>query len=225
MSRTTFSGPVRSNNGFLSNHVTFDTDTTYDNGKGTLTWNQNSDTLQLDLGNGVELELGQELFFQVRNNTGSQIDKGTAVEFTGALGNSGRITVGPALASSSTPPEYFVGVSAENIPNDSDGRITFFGKIRGIDTRGGAESWQDGDILYASGSSAGGLTKIKPSSPTPDILVAAVVNAATNGILLIRPTYPLSINELTDVLITNPQDGDVLTYSSSQQLWINQAPA
>lgn len=132
MSRTTFSGPVRSNNGFLSNHVTFDTDTTYDNGKGTLTWNQNSDTLQLDLGNGVELELGQEFFFQVRNNTGSQIDKGTAVQFTGALGNSGRITVGPALASPSTPPEYFIGVSAENIPNDSDGRITFFGKIRGL---------------------------------------------------------------------------------------------
>jgi hypothetical protein len=208
----------------LSNHVTFDTDTTYNNGKGTLTWNQNSDTLQLDLGNGVELELGQELFFQVRNNTGSQIDKGTAVEFTGALGNSGRITVGPSLASPSTPTEYFVGISAEDIPNNSDGRITSFGKIRGIDTRGGAENWQDGDLLYVSGSSAGSLTKVKPSSPTPDILAATVVNSSPNGIILVRPVYPFPINELTDVLITNPQDGDVLTYSASQQLWINQAP-
>lgn len=224
MSRTTFSGPVRSNNGFLSNHVTFDTDTTYNNGKGTLTWNQNSDTLQLDLGNGVELELGQELFFQVRNNTGSQIDKGTAVEFTGALGNSGRITVGPSLASPSTPTDYFVGISAEDIPDNSDGRITSFGKIRGIDTRGGAENWQDGDLLYVSGSSAGSLTKVKPSSPTPDILAATVVNSSPNGIILVRPVYPFPINELTDVLITNPQDGDVLTYSASQQLWINQAP-
>jgi hypothetical protein len=209
----------------LSNHVTFDTDTTYDNGKGTLTWNQDSDTLQLNLGNGVELELGQELFFQVRNNTGSQIDKGTAVEFTGALGNSGRITVGPSLASPSTPTDYFVGISAEDIPDNSDGRITSFGKIRGIDTRGGAENWQDGDLLYVSGSSAGSLTKVKPPSPTPDILAATVVSSSPNGIILVRPTYPLPINELTDVLITNPQDGDVLTYSSSQQLWINQAPA
>jgi len=225
VSRTTFSGPVRSNNGFLSNHVTFDTDTTYDNGKGTLTWNQDSDTLQLNLGNGVELELGQELFFQVRNNTGSQIDKGTAVEFTGALGNSGRITVGPSLASPSTPTDYFVGISAEDIPDNSDGRITSFGKIRGIDTRGGAENWQDRDLLYVSGSSAGSLTKVKPPSPTPDILAATVVSSSPNGIILVRPTYPLPINELTDVLITNPQDGDVLTYSSSQQLWINQAPA
>ena len=224
MSRTTFSGPVRSNNGFLSNHFTFDTDTTYDNGKGTLTWNQDSDTLQLNLGNGVELELGQELFFQIRNNTGSQIDKGTAVEFTGALGNSGRITVGPSLASPSTPTEYFIGISAEDIPDNSDGRITSLGKIRGVDTRGGAENWQDGDLLYVSGSSAGSLTKVKPSSPTPDILAATVVSSSPNGIILVRSTYPLPINELTDVLITNPQDGDVLTYSASQQLWINQAP-
>ncbi len=224
MSQTTFSGPVKSNNGFLSNHVTFDTDSTYENGKGTLTWNQDTDTLQLDLGNGVNLELGQELYFYVRNNTGSEITNGTAVQFSGALGNSGRVTVAPALASPSTPPEYVIGVATETIANDSDGRITYFGKVRGVDTRGGDENWQDGDLLYASGTSAGSLTNVKPSSPTPDILVAAVVNAAPNGILLVRPTYPSSINELTDVLITNPQDGDVLTYNSAQSLWVNQAP-
>ena len=224
MSRTTFSGPVRSNNGFLSNHVTFDTDATYENGKGTLTWNMDADTLQLDLGNDVELELGHELYFLIRNKTGSQIDVGTPLQFSGALGNSGRITAEPALASPSTPPEYVIGLAAEDIADDADGRVTFFGKIRGVDTRGGAEDWQDGDLLYVSGSSAGTLTKIKPSSPTPDILVAAVVNAATKGIVLVRPTYPFTIGELTDVLITNPQDGDVLTYNAAQSLWINQAP-
>lgn len=224
MSRTTFSGPVRSNNGFLSNHVTFDTDSTYDNGKGTLTWNMDADTLQLDLGNNVELELGHELYFLIRNNTGSQIDVGTPLQFSGALGNSGRITAEPALASPLTPPEYVIGLAAENIANDSDGRVTFFGKIRGVDTRGGAENWQDGNLLYVSGSSAGTLTKNKPDSPTPDILVAAVVNAAPNGIVLVRPTYPLPLGELTDVLITNPQDGDVLTYNAASSLWVNQAP-
>jgi hypothetical protein len=184
-----------------------------------------ADTLQLDLGNNVELELGHELYFQIRNNTGSQIDLGTPLQFSGALGNSGRITAEPALASPLTPPEYFIGVAAENIANDSDGRVTFFGKIRGVDTRGGAENWQDGDLLYLSGLVAGTLTKNKPDSPTPEVLIAAVVNAATNGIVLIRPTYPLTLGDLTDVLITSPQNGDVLTYNAALSLWVNQAPA
>jgi hypothetical protein len=98
------------------------------------------------------------------------------------------------------------------------------GKVRGIDTRGGLENWQDGDLLYLSDSTAGALTNVAPSTPSPDILVAAVVNAAPNGILLVRPTFPSSLGRITDVLITNPQDGDVLTYNAAGGYWVNQQP-
>lgn len=220
MAQTRFSGPVKSDAGFL-----FDTDTVGTDVAGALVWNSESKTLDVGLGNSVSLQVGQELFFLVRNNTGSQIGIGTCVQFSGALGNSGRITVEPALASETTPPEFFVGVATQDIPADDDGFVTFFGKVRGIDTRGGAENWQDGDLLYLSGSIAGTLTKTLPTSPTPDILVAAVVNAAPKGILLVRPTFPAALAELSDVIISNPQNGDVLVYDASLKVWKNQPPA
>lgn len=224
MARTTFSGPVRSLTGFTGTYLTFDTATVYENGQGTIAWDPEAGTLYVDLGDGVKLQVGQELFFTARNNTGSDINKGEALQFSGALGNSGRITVQLAQAAAATPPEYFVGIAAQDILDGTDGLVTYFGKLRGIDTRGGGENWQDGDILYLSGSSAGALTKTPPTAPTPDILVAAVVNAATNGILLIRPTFPTSLAQLTDVNITNPQNGDILTYNSSLGVWENSAP-
>ena len=219
MARTTFSGPVKSNGGFL-----LDTDATGTDVEGAIQWNSEKRTVELGLGNSVRLELGQELFFLARNNTASGMSKGDAVQFSGSLGNSGRITIELAQADAATPPEYFVGICAEDIPKDTDGYVTFFGKIRGIDTRGGGENWQDGDILYLSGATPGALTKTAPSAPSPDILVAAVVNAAPNGILLVRPSFPTSLSDVTDVLITNPQDGDVLVYSASSGLWVNQQP-
>lgn len=218
MGQTTFSGPVKSNNGFL-----FDTTTTGTDVEGAIVWNSESQTLDIGLGNQVSLQVGQELYFLARNNTGSTIPNGSAVQFSGALGNSGRVTVQLALASPSSPAEYLMGIATQDIANDEDGFVTFFGKVRGIDTRGGAENWQDGDLLYLSGDTAGALTKVPPTSPTPDVLVAAVVNAAPNGILLVRPTFPASISLLSDVIVTNPQPNDILVYNGS--VWVNQAPA
>ena len=219
MAQTRFSGPVKSDNGFQFETTTDGTDV-----EGRVNWNTSQRTLDVGLGNGVTLQVGQEFFFIARNTTQNTINNGTAVQFSGAIGNSGRITVEPALAASSTPVEYFVGIATEDIAKNQDGLITYLGKVRGVDTRGGAENWQDGDLLYLSGTTAGALTKIPPDSPTPDILVAAVVNASPNGILLVRPTMPPSLNRISDVLITSPQDGDVLTYDSAQGVWVNQQP-
>ena len=219
MAQTRFSGPVKSDNGFEFDIASQGTEV-----EGRMVWDSTDRTIDVGLGNGVSLQVGQEFLFIARNNTNNTITNGTAVQFSGAIGNSGRITVEPALAADTTPVEYFVGVATEDIAKNKDGLITYLGKVRGIDTRGGLENWQDGDLLYLSGSTAGALTNVAPDSPTPDILVAAVVNSAPNGILLVRPSMPPSLNRITDVLITNPQDGDVLTYDSAQGLWVNQQP-
>jgi len=42
-----------------------------------------------------------------------------------------------------------------------------------------------------------------------------------NGNLLISATIVASLEDLSDVVITNPQDGDVLSYDSGTQTWIN----
>ena len=52
--------------------------------------------------------------------------------------------------------------------------------------------------------------------------VRALGRAITNG-----QGYDLregSVGTLQDVVITNPQDGDVLTYDTATQKWINKQP-
>ena len=110
------------------------------------------------------------------------------------------------------------------MPNGTDRYVTAFGLVREIDTRGGAENWQDGDILYVSGSIAGAMTKVAPVAPTPAIIIAAVTNAATNGNIFVRPTFGESLSELHDVRISNPQDGQVLKYNGAGGYWYNATP-
>lgn len=224
MARTTFSGPVKSGNGFEGSGVILDTASPLPVAQGVVTWNTQEGVVDIGLNSSVTLQVGLETLYLVKNQTGSQINDGTAVRFAGAVGNSGKLLATPAISSTTVPPEYFMGVATQDIPNGDSGFVTAFGLVRGIDTRGGAENWADGDLLYVSSTTAGALTKTPPTSPNPKILVAAVVNAATNGILFVRPTYADSLAELHDVVITNPQNGDILKYNSTTKVWYNTQP-
>lgn len=103
--------------------------------EGELTWDTAEKTLSLGLNGGdVILQIGQEIHYRVRNNTGSTIANGTVVRFSGVLGASGILTVAPALANGTYPSNYIIGVATENIANGEDGLVTHFGKVRGVDT-------------------------------------------------------------------------------------------
>jgi hypothetical protein len=77
-----------------------------------------------------------------------------------------------------------MGVTSEAISNNADGLVSYFGEIRGINT----SAYTDGAILYASPTVAGGFTLTRPDAPNNVVSVAAVVNAANNGTLLVRPS-------------------------------------
>lgn len=216
MAQTRFTGPVKSDAGFR-----FDTNATMIPDVGDIVWNAEDGTIDVGLPNDVTMQVGQEMFFLARNQTGDTIPNGTVVMFAGALGNSGRLLMQPAIASSVIPPIYVMGVLTHDVPNGSNGYVTEFGLVRRIDTRGGAEDWQDGDILYVSNVTAGSLTNIPPAAPAPAISVAAVTNAATNGNIFVRPTFPSAIRNLSDVRVTNPQNGDTLKYNASGGYWYN----
>lgn len=220
MAQTRFSGPVKSDTGFI-----FGLETTNTNlSPGEMAWSTQDGTVDVGLPNGITMQLGQEMYYLARNNTGSTIANGKVVQFAGALGNSGRLLMQPALAAVATPPAYVMGVTTQDILTGADGYVTAFGLVRQIDTRGGAENWQDGDILYLSGSVAGAMTKTRPLAPIPAVLIAAVTNAATNGNIFVRPTFGESLAQLHDVRISNPQNGQVLKYNSTGGYWYNSAP-
>jgi hypothetical protein len=151
--------------------------------QGTVTWNTDEETLDVVL-NGATLQMGQEVHYHVRNNTGSTILDGTPVYATGTLGASGRITVAPYIANGTIPAKYFLGVTTEDIADGTDGKVTHFGKIRHVDT----SAFSDGDVLYPSASTAGALTATAPTGSNIALPIAIVINSASNGTLFVRST-------------------------------------
>jgi hypothetical protein len=180
----------------LSNvdHIQFDiTPSTVTPAEGLMQWNTDEGTLNLGMSGGnVTLQMGQETFMYVKNQTGSTLANGKPAMFAGSLGASGRIKAQYAIADGTLRSDYTIGIFTQDITNGSDGFVTTFGKVRSIDTTGTAygETWADGDVLYVSPTTAGALTKTRPTAPDLEITVAAVVNAhATQGVLFVRPSW------------------------------------
>jgi hypothetical protein len=201
--------------------LSFDITTEEDAVPGMLTWNTDESTLDIGLDDEVVLQAGQEMVYYVKNQTGSTINDGQVVQFSGSLGNSGRLLIALARADTTSEAKYIMGVATEEIANGADGFVTAFGKIRGIDTDGSvcSETWDDGDILYLSATTAGCLTVTPPSEPSLRIPIAAVVHAANNGTLFVRPTYYPRLDDLHDVTTDGATNGQVLIYNSSSGVW------
>lgn len=153
---------------------------------GTICWNEEDDTINVFHPGGVTQQVGQELYAYVRNKSGSEILNGTVVRFSGAEENGvSRLLVAPFLADGAFPSLYGLGIATQTIPDDEDGKITVWGKVRGIDT----SAWNIGDVLYVSSSTSGNLTNIKPTAPDNVIPMAVVIKKDTlDGEVFVRPT-------------------------------------
>jgi hypothetical protein len=165
-------------------------------------------------------DIGQETFYRVKAT--SAITKGQVVMFTGTVGASGGLTGAPATGLGPTDNERIMGIATQNIALNGWGYITWFGEVGRFNTTGGAEAWVNGDILYYNPAVTGGLTKIVPIAPNPKVIVAAVVYAAANGILFVRPTFGSALGATdSNVEITGLTGGDLLQYNSVQTRWEN----
>lgn len=189
--------------------------------QGMMFWDADRQTVGVQM-NGVEARLGQDNFWYVKNQTGSDILKGTAVMAVGALGASSRILVAPMVADGSVEEQFLLGIAAEDILTGEDGFVMNIGKIRGIDTtQYGTEA---GQILYCDPAVPGGLTITEPEAPNLDIPIAFTVDYKSNGTLAVRTLPGYHIGELHDVYVNNPSNEDTLVYNSLSQRWEN-APA
>jgi hypothetical protein len=208
--------------GLDTGFVTLDTTpTNIPTEQGTIFWDADDETVDIVL-NGYTMKIGEDLFYPVKNQTGSTIAKGVAVRFNGTVGNSGRLLIAPFIANGSVPSSRFMGVTAEEILNGEDGKVLYFGRVRGINTN----SFNEGDILYASTTSAGGYQTAIPVAPNNIVQVAAVVTkSATVGTIFVRPTLGSNINKDEGVKITSVADKNLLQYQSGTSLWENKSLA
>ena len=204
--------------GIDANHITFDTTpTAVPETQGTLSWSEDDKALQVVL-NGYKQVIGGDTFYPVTNQSGSSIAKGTAVRFAGTLGASGRLLIAPFIANGSVQSSFFMGVTSETIADGAEGKVLWFGRIRGINT----SAFSAGDVLYASTTAAGAFQTAVPQAPNNIVQVAAVINShAQQGVIFVRPTIGSNINKDEGVSITNPQNGEVLVYNSTNGLFEN----
>jgi len=162
--------------------------------QGTFYWDEDDNTVDIIL-NGYIMKVGEDLFYPVKNQTGSSIPKGTNVRFAGTVGGSGRPLIEPYLADGTYATSRYMGVTAETIGNGEDGKVLWFGRIRGINTN----AYNEGDILYASTTSAGGFQTTLPVAPNNIVEVCAVVTKSVNqGVIFVRPQF-LSITDSNKV--------------------------
>lgn len=149
-----------------------------------LAWNETDQTADLGMDYDVIQQIGLEWYARVGNTTGVTIPNGTVVGFAGATSNA--LLVAPYLADGSSPSLYILGVMTHDLPDSGQkGYTTVWGFVRDLDT----SAFSVGDILYASPTTAGAFTNVKPTAPYNVIPVAAcIVSDATTGVIFVRPT-------------------------------------
>ena len=212
-----------------ANVISFNTAAGINVAAGQMAWNSSDGTLDIGLSYAdVVLQVGQETHYVVRNDTGNIIENGTAVYCSGVTAGSGRIEA--SLMTGSTDPVKFLGLATQDISNGVNGVITYFGYVRGLDTRGtantaisvGDETWAVGDQLYVHPTAAGKLTNVEPAAPNVKICVASIlIRNQTTGVLFVRPTTNLDMVDLSDVQITTPAANQFLVYAGNR--WENTA--
>ena len=210
------------NGDFLTNvqYIDFNTTTSYAPAPGRLTWDIPSGTLDLGLTGTVNLLVGQRTVAQIYNNTGATLLKDKAVRVTGAQGQ--RLTGALAQADSDADSLTIFGVMLETVSVNRSGYVATDGLVRNFNTG----SFSDGDILYLSPVSAGGLTITKPVAPQHLVQVGYVVNGGSVGAgsIYIKVQNGYELGELHDVKVsasTSLADGEVLVYNVSAQVWTN----
>lgn len=170
-------------------YIDFDLNPRHVDKPGRLAWNALDNTLNLHHYNGVTQQIGQETYVQVLNNTGAMLVNGTCVGFGGV--SAGTISAIKYIANGSQPGLYVLAILTQDIGIGARGLATVWGNVRELNTTGSlyGETWAIGDILYASATIAGGLTKVKPTAPNVAIPMGAVLTvSATAGEIFVRPT-------------------------------------
>jgi len=204
------------------NYIDFNTGYTPTQQIGRIHWDQDYGTLDVDLeGNNVNLKVGLDNLYYIKNQSGSTINKGRVVRAAGTLGSSGRI-LGEYMIADGTIPHYFtLGIAGENILNGEDGYVYEFGLIKGLNTTGSlyGETWSGGTILYVHPTIAGGLTSIEPVEPNLKIQMAIVIDADSNGSLFVRPSLGYNIGDLHNVQTSGQTNGDLLIYNSGTTIF------
>jgi nitrogen fixation protein len=197
---------------------------------GATQWNNDLGSSQTLLkGGNVTLKNGVDLVARIVNkvqpNTTLTKASYQVVRVTGASGQ--RLAVDLAQANNDLNSADTLGVVTETIATNQEGFILTVGQLLDVNTTGSlqGETWNDGDVLYLSPTTAGRMTNIKPNGATGHIVVLGYVEYAhaNQGKIYVKIMNGWELDELHNVFINTPVNNDLLVYETSSDLWKNKS--
>ena len=211
--------------------VTLDTSPTGTAAVATTRWNDTNGVSETTLkGGSVILKNGMDLVARVVNKVtpNATLTKAAyqAVRVSGAQGQ--RLAVALAQANNDANSADTIGLVTETIATNQEGFIMTVGQLENINTTGSlqGETWADGDVLYLSPTTAGAITKVKPTGNGHIVVIGYVEYAhANNGKIYVKVMNGWELDELHDVAIVSPANNEALIYESSTSLWKNKTIA
>jgi hypothetical protein len=172
-----------------------------------------------DSDNDGSVDKAETVQIIVRNATGITLTKGQIVYLSGATGNRPNAVL--AQANSEVSSSKTIGAVVANIANNSDGYVAVIGTLHDLDT----SMFAAGDRLWLSPTTPGGMTTTVPSEPNHAVFIGTVARAhPTQGRIVYAIQNGYELNELHDVVVPSPSDGDLLRYDSANSYWENWTP-
>jgi len=197
-----------------------------------------TDQPRYKIGNGVDTWLNldyvpeggagypENLYLTIVNKTTDNLLASGYKVLKVATAQGQRLAVDYALADSDANSADTIGVVYENIDNNQSGRIVVIGEITGINTTGSiqGESWSDGDLLFLSPSTPGGITTTRPTAPNHGVVLGYVVYSHVNqGKIYIKIDNGYEIGELHNCYLPSPTNNQGIFWSSGTTRYENKS--
>jgi hypothetical protein len=153
------------------------------------------------------------------------IPKGAVVYISGASGNNKLISL--AQATTDALSSKTIGVSIQAIADNAFGYVVTEGDITGLGiSLGSGHGVVEGDPIWLSPTTAGGMVfKLanKPSAPNHMVFVGYVtkLNGNTLDSIYVKIQNGFEFEELHNVAISSPTNGQIVSYNGSTGLWSN----
>jgi hypothetical protein len=175
-------------------------------------------TTDITIRSSATVTSATRLVTTVYNSTGATIPRGSIVYISGRH-NSNLATVAPAQANNEENSYKTFALVENDIANNNSGVVIQAGNITGLNLP--TSSFTDGDIVYLSPTTPGGLTITKPLAPFHICKIGSITRAhPTQGSIEIKIENGWQLDEMSDVKIPLvPADSVILQFSRVDSLW------
>jgi hypothetical protein len=153
------------------------------------------------------------------------LTKGAVVYISGASGANKLIS--PAQASTEGLSSKTIGVTIQSLATNAFGYVMTEGDLTGLGINlGSGHGVVEGDPIWLSPTTAGGMVfgvANKPSAPDHMVFIGYVlkINGNTLDEIYVKIQNGFELQELHNVAILSPTNGQVISYNSTTGLWAN----